>query len=46
MNVFYIAIDTLIQEINSRFEAMKNINEIFFLFGNLIVTAKIKQTVK
>ena len=29
VNVFYIAIDTLIQEINSRFEAMKSINEIF-----------------
>ena len=29
VNVLYIAIDTLIQEINSRFEAIKSINEIF-----------------
>ena len=27
--MFYIAIDTLIQEINSRFEAMKSITEMF-----------------
>ena len=29
VNVFYIEIDTLIQETNSRFEAMKSINEMF-----------------
>ena len=31
VNVFYIAIDTLIQEIHSRFEAMSSINEMFSL---------------
>ena len=29
VNVFYVAIDTLIQEINSRFAAMNNINDMF-----------------
>ena len=29
VNVFYVALDTLIQEINSRFAAMNNINDMF-----------------
>ena len=38
MNVFYVALDTLIQEINSIFAAMNNVNK---MFSNLRMRARI-----
>lgn len=42
VKVFHIPVYTLIQEINSRFEAINSINDILLLFGNLTVTVKVK----
>ena len=42
VNVFYVALDTLVHEIDSRFAAMNSINEMFSFIGNLRMTAKIK----